>query len=1283
MPITVTNSVGRQVRLSRKLRRTIRAERGVGWTLPPTQMYTAAYGIVPNTPANRMRYLGQGRDIVSRLVTLPIFTYQGQAALVERCTYVIPADVRRMQNAQYDNLASILRNAQVATLQPDEALAPIRNLAELQRLLTEDATTFSWPAYRCTVRLQTVCARVVGDDWEIYRNTEFFDAILVGVNGRTLADVWAQVFTILRQRMEEVSYVTFLWVEEASAQAFRYTAVGGGSYFPFCQKIRAKKAVINVKNTDDYCALWSYCAWKYPAANDRERCSKYKAQFAELLPQVQHLEWPMKPENLKILGRILGCTFNVLVLDEDERIVPRIIAGDEASCTLYLEEQDGQQHYGLVSNLGRLCCLDGKSSGFPCIRCMQVFTTCEALETHKTYCKNQAASATIMPEPGSKVAFAPGKQSHWVPTVCYADFECLNQVSTQKDTVSEHVPCSAGLYVSVHGGQGAYTDWIGPEAPDMFLQHLFTVVLPAAQAQREQATAKIDWSQAEKQAYKQATECWICGGGFSRRGNVIASAMYHQSGEFKDKVAALEGADKEAFNARKVRDHCHITGRPRHSHGAAHALCNFQSRQTGRRSRDPLTRKPRVEIPVFCHNMTGYDSNIIVSAYQRQLDRKASWLVGQEASCIALTREKFKCFTIGPFRFLDSCAFLPASLATLLEILPPEDAVHQRECDLQANGKGIFPYEWLDCFEKLQQPMPRDIDAYDSHISASPIHHLHEGESVPQYLARIGYPHAANYDDTADFVENDVDVAQWIINQVADEFPTTGQYLMHYQKIDVVGLADVFDAFRRDMFAKHALDPANFLSLPQLSWQCMLRQSGKPIELISDPDMYLMAESGIRGGISCISRRYAKATAGECELLYTDANNLYGHAMMQKLPSGNYRWAPTSDYDRVMALPGDGDEGALLCVDLEYPASLHARDYDYPLAEVHREPNPADFSELQRSLQAKSYKPTRKLMADFKRRTRYTVHWRMLQYLVDRGLIVTQVHGILLFTQTYVMRDYIVRNTEMRARANTEFGKVLPKNLNNSVFGKAMECVRGRNDVRICAGKTGRNRLRKFVNSPLFKDANTDFGDNFALCYLHKPSVVLDKPILIGQAILDLAKLHMHRAHDQFVQHFGRDNIELCMTDTDSLCYLVKTADLSADLARDDFHLRVMDTSNYPRGHPLLSSQNKKQVGFMKNEHPEGIDEFIGLGAKCYHLALSDGSRKVTAKGVQFKRRIAMSRDVFHTVLSTHETHYETTNGFRAEGFQIRTYEMRKAALTAFDDKRFILPGGIRTLPYQ
>ena len=110
-----------------------------------------------------------------------------------------------------------------------------------------------------------------------------------------------------------------------------------------------------------------------------------------------------------------------------------------------------------------------------------------------------------------------------------------------------------------------------------------------------------------------------------------------------------------------------------------------------------------------------------------------------------------------------------------------------------------------------------------------------------------------------------------------------GEYHDLYLKTDVLLLCDVFEKFIKTSLEYYCLDPSHYFSSPGLSWDAMLKMSGIKLKKINDVNVHLFIEQGMKGGISYISKRYSSIKNNNT-IVYWDANNLYGWAMIQPLP---------------------------------------------------------------------------------------------------------------------------------------------------------------------------------------------------------------------------------------------------------------------------------------------------------------------------------------------------------------------------------------------------------------
>lgn len=282
-----------------------------------------------------------------------------------------------------------------------------------------------------------------------------------------------------------------------------------------------------------------------------------------------------------------------------------------------------------------------------------------------------------------------------------------------------------------------------------------------------------------------------------------------------------------------------------------------------------------------------------------------------------------------------------------------------------------------------------------------------------------------------------------------------------YLKTDVLLLTDVFESYRKVALEHYQLDPCHYITAPSLSWDALLKKTEQELELLSDVDMYNFIESGIRGGVStCGGLRHAKANNPYLKdydpqqpssyIMYLDMNNLYGWAMSKPIPTGGFEWVNPDD-----GLPDvEPGEGYVAEVVLEYPKGLHDKHNDYPLAPESVRPD--KWSEYMRLVGPTNpitgdplYGSVSNLVPNLNDKHRYVVHHKALGMYLSIGLKLKNIHKILKFKESAWMEPYIRLNTDLRKNAKTSFEKDFFKLMNNSVFGKTMENVRNRIDVRL------------------------------------------------------------------------------------------------------------------------------------------------------------------------------------------------------------------------------------------
>ena len=267
------------------------------------------------------------------------------------------------------------------------------------------------------------------------------------------------------------------------------------------------------------------------------------------------------------------------------------------------------------------------------------------------------------------------------------------------------------------------------------------------------------------------------------------------------------------------------------------------------------------------------------------------------------------------------------------------------------------------------------------------------------------------------------------------------------------------------------------------------------------------------------------------------------------------------------------------------------------------------------------------------------------------------------------MKEYTDFNTRLRTAAKNDSEKDFYNLMNNSVFGKTMENIRRHRNIKLVNNK---EEYLKTVMKPNFK-SGTLLGDDLMGCEMGKIKVVMNKPIYLGQAILDLSKIIMYEFHyDYMIPKYG-ENIKLCYMDTDSYVYNIKTEDFYKDIA-EDVEARF-DTSGY-KDRPVPVEKNKKVIGLMKDElGGEIMKEFVSLRPKMYSYRVGNSEPK-KCKGIKkcvVKKTITF--DDYKDCLFEGRNFYKSQLLFRSNKHEIRTLEVNKLALNSQDDKRISIDG--------
>lgn len=594
------------------------------------------------------------------------------------------------------------------------------------------------------------------------------------------------------------------------------------------------------------------------------------------------------------------------------------------------------------------------------------------------------------------------------------------------------------------------------------------------------------------------------------------------------------------------------------------------------------------------------------------------------------------------YSFMDSTRFLSASLDSLIKLLDDDKKYtiksffkDPEEFKL-VSKKGILCYDYIKNFNVLDEP---NLPLYEKFYNKM------NDCNIP----KEDYQHAL---------------------KVYEKFncKSLKDYTKIYLLIDVLALVDVYLAFRDTMLKTHKLDICHFFTLASYSFDACLRKSKVELELITDIDILLFFERAIRGGLvqasvrkveanNCFMKKY-DSTEESVTIGYFDANGLYSFSMIHKLPHSEFEFIEDITNFNIHDIPENSDTGYLIECDISYPKEIHNKQNYYPMMPIRSRP---------------PHSKQEKLMATLLRKEKYVVYYLNLQLALKHGIVLEKTHRILKFKQIAWTADYIKMNIELRKQATNDFDKNLFKILNNSLYGKTIEAVKNRRDIRLINRWNGRYNAENLISKPNFKRYVT-FGDDLIAVEMNKLNILMDKPIYAGCIILEISKLIMNNFFYNYLQPTFGDKLELSYTDTDSFLIVVKGLNMYDYIKRDAE--KFFDTSDLPPDNihniPIV---NKKCLGMFKDELKGKI--IIGLAAvraKQYSLEVQDQKDILRNKGV---KKSVVERCLTHkdyvNCLENDVEKCVTQDFIRSHLHNVYTIREKKLALSANDDKRYII----------
>ena len=318
-----------------------------------------------------------------------------------------------------------------------------------------------------------------------------------------------------------------------------------------------------------------------------------------------------------------------------------------------------------------------------------------------------------------------------------------------------------------------------------------------------------------------------------------------------------------------------------------------------------------------------------------------------------------------------------------------------------------------------------------------------------------------------------------------------------------------------------------------------------------------------------------------------------------------------------------------------------------------------------------------KLCATLRDKIEYTAHWRYIRLGLELGLKLKKIHKILKFRQSDFCAGYIAKCMQARAKATSKFEKQLYKTVQNSLFGKFIEGIRGRVDCKIAKS---RNTLLRQCGESTYKSIRL-VNQNVALTFHRKDEICLDKFPATGAAILDLARWFMYSSYYKHMLPVFGPTTRIILSDTDSIGVFFKSV-----LSKREIMTKLkdlMDFSNYPEDDPLFSPDRRNLTGYFKDE-TGNICEYsviISLAPKLYRISTqpihhSAGSNEggiVKCRGIPSRVSQTFSEEDFRKCLFENQQIHKDYNEIRSNNMVLTTHQVNRLALTNVENKRFWL----------
>jgi len=379
------------------------------------------------------------------------------------------------------------------------------------------------------------------------------------------------------------------------------------------------------------------------------------------------------------------------------------------------------------------------------------------------------------------------------------------------------------------------------------------------------------------------------------------------------------------------------------------------------------------------------------------------------------------------------------------------------------------------------------------------------------------------------------------------------------------------------------------------------------------------------------------------------------------------------------------DTGYLIRCSLRYPREIHRKTEDVPLAPELAIIKASDLSEDQAALIAKlanrvkTKVETQRLLLTCTDKENYVLHSSALKYYLNMGMELVDIQEGMRYKETDIFKSYIEKNLELRAQAKNEFEVGFYKLLSNCIFGKSLQSPLDGIKVKVCLSQS---EAEEYISDPNFKDFK-GITENVSLFFFRESSVTYNKPTFIGQAILDLAKIHYYKAYYGDLKNIFGTRMRVHYLDTDSAVLAIKDPDDSfyKDLLNNS---DVFDFSKIPSDHEIFENVsnpdefkkiNKGKQGIWKIETLDCV-EMIALKAKQYSLLMYNGKQDLKTKGVNLKNvKDKITHELLKGVVVDDDLIDVEINQIRSFNHKIFSIVSNRVGFHGIDIKRFYVKG--------